>query len=192
MEVILPNTEISEIEIKNIISSLLKYIGENTDREGLKDTPERVLKSFKELFGGYKVDTDEVFKTFIEGNCQEMVVLKNIEFVSFCEHHLLPFYGEISIGYIPDGRVIGISKLARLVEIYSKRLQIQENLTKQIADEINNKLKPSGVMVVCKAKHLCMIARGIKKQNAVMVTSAIRGKFNDNNVREEFLKLLEI
>ncbi|MBP8689495.1 GTP cyclohydrolase I FolE [Patescibacteria group bacterium] len=192
MEAILPNTEISEIEVKNIISSLLQYIGENTEREGLRETPERVLKSFKELFGGYKVNTADIFKTFTEGNCQEMVVLKNIEFVSFCEHHILPFYGEISIGYIPNGKVIGVSKLARLVEIFSKRLQIQENLTKQIADEINNKLEPLGVMVVCKAKHLCMIARGIKKQNAVMVTSAIRGRFNDNNVREEFLKLLEI
>jgi len=192
MEAILPNTEISEIEVKNIISSLLQYIGENTEREGLRETPERVLKSLKELFGGYKVNTADIFKTFTEGNCQEMVVLKNIEFVSFCEHHLLPFYGEISIGYIPNGKIIGISKLARLVEIFSKRLQIQENLTKQIADEINNKLEPLGVMVVCKAKHLCMIARGIKKQNAVMITSAIRGRFNDNNVREEFLKLIEL
>lgn len=185
------DTQISRIAIEDNIRLFINFIGDNSAREGLKETPERVVKSFTELFSGYYTNPADIFKSFTEGACQEMVVVKDIDFYSTCEHHLLPFYGTISVGYLPNGKVIGVSKLARLIEVFSRRLQIQERLTAQIADSIMNNLNPLGVMVISKAKHLCMIARGVKKQNSQMITSAIRGKFEDNAVRNEFLKLLE-
>jgi GTP cyclohydrolase I len=174
------------------ITRIIQFIGDNPTREGLIETPARVRKSYDELFSGYKKDPKEILKIFNDGACDEMVILKDIEFYSTCEHHMLPFYGSISIGYIPNGKVIGVSKLARLVEIYSRRLQIQERMTSQIADALNSALEPKGVMVVCKAKHLCMIARGIQKQNSEMVTSSITGVFQeDHKAREEFLQLCQ-
>lgn len=176
--------------VRDSLKNILNYVGDNADREGLRETPERIVKSWEKLFGGYSKDPKEVLKTFTEGVCDEMVILRNIEFYSMCEHHFLPFFGQISIGYIPDKKIIGISKLARLVEIYSRRLQIQERMTEQIADAIEEVLKPVGVMVVCKAKHLCMMMRGVERQNSEMVTSAIHGAFREKmEVREEFLKL---
>ena len=170
---------------------ILKDIGEEPEREGLRDTPKRIIKSYyNELFRGYREDPGKILKAvFKEDSCDEMVVLKDIEFYSTCEHHMLPFFGKINIGYVPDNKIIGVSKLARLVDIYSRRLQIQERLTTQIGDVIMEYLKPKGVMVVIEAKHLCMIARGVKKQNAIMVTSAIKGVFQKNEVRTEFLRL---
>lgn len=186
MEIINPNTKIIENQIRNI----LHFIGEDENREGLVDTPKRMIKSWDKLFGGYKENPENVMKTFTKGVCDEMVILKNIEFYSTCEHHFLPFFGKISIGYIPDGKVIGISKLARLVEIYSRRLQIQERMTTQIAEAVQL-LKPLGVIVVVEAQHFCMIARGVEKQNSIMITSAIRGMFKkDIKARQEFMELI--
>jgi len=175
-----------------LIRGMLSAIGENPEREGLKDTPTRVIKSWGQLYGGYKTDPADILKTtFTEGACHEMVLLKNIEFYSTCEHHLLPFFGRAHIAYIPKNKVVGISKLARLLEIYARRLQIQERMTAQIADDIVKYLDPSGCMVILQAQHMCMTARGIQKQNSIMVTSAIRGVFEKPEVRAEFMELIK-
>lgn len=180
------HTDAQSIEYS--LKQILQYIGDNPEREGLLETPKRIIKSWSELFDGYVKNPQDILKTFEDGACDEMVILKNIEFYSTCEHHFLPFFGSIDIGYIPNGKVIGVSKLARLVEIFSRRLQIQEKMTTQIANALNESLDPKGVMVVCKAKHLCMVARGVQKQNAEMITSAIRGVFKTDEIaREEFL-----
>lgn len=179
-------------DIKDVIVRTLQYIGENPKREGLLETPSRVVKSWDELYSGYKQNPKDILKVFTDGACDEMVMLRNVEFYSMCEHHILPFFGKISIGYIPQGKVFGISKLARLVNIFSRRLQIQERMTTQIADAIVEELEPKGVMVVCRAVHLCMISRGIKKQSSEMITSAIRGVYqNDTGARQEFLSLIK-
>lgn len=179
-------------EIEKHIERILQYIGENTSREGLIETPKRMKKAYDEIFAGYKENPKDLMKTFKEGTCNEMVILKNCEFYSTCEHHFLPFFGHISIGYIPYKKVIGISKLARLVDCFSKRMQIQENMTTQIADCIMKELSARGVMVICEAQHFCMKSRGVKKQNASMVTSAIRGVFKDNiALRQEFLSVIK-
>jgi len=181
-----------ESKALDLVRDFLDCIGEDSNREGLRETPYRVVKSWGELFSGYGVDPVSIMKTFKEGTCNEMVALQNIEFYSTCEHHILPFFGYISIGYIPNGKVLGVSKLVRLVEVFSRRLQIQERMTTQIADLLMKGINPLGVIVVCKAKHLCMIARGVQKRNPIMITSAVRGVFyNDNSAREEFLKLIE-
>ena len=169
------------------IKKFFDYIGEDREREGLLDTPNRVIESWKHLYSGYKSNPREILDAvFSDGACNEMVILKAIEFYSVCEHHLLPFFGKISIGYIPDSKVVGISKLARLVEVYSRRLQIQEKMTTQIADTLMEVLQPKGVMVVAEAQHMCMIMRGVEKQNSIMITSAIIGLFkSDIKTREE-------
>ncbi|MGP1580681.1 MAG: GTP cyclohydrolase I FolE [Wolinella sp.] len=171
------------------IRTIFDYIGEDRNREGLLDTPKRVVKSWEKLYSGYAQDPREILGTvFSDGACDEMVVLKNIEFYSMCEHHMLPFFGKISIGYIPSERVVGISKLARLVEVYARRLQIQEKMTAQIADTLMEVLQPKGVMVVAEAKHMCMVMRGVEKQQSIMLTSAVRGVFKrDSRTREEFM-----
>ena len=183
--------KITQQEALSHLRDLLAYIGDDPAREGLLETPHRIVKSWDKLFGGYRQKPQDVLKTFVEGSCEEMVVLKDIEFYSTCEHHLQPFFGTISIGYLPNGRVLGISKLARLVEVFARRLQIQEKLVAQIADSLMQTLHPHGVMVVCKAKHMCISSRGIEKHNAVMVTSAIRGAFNKLEVRSEFLEMIK-
>lgn len=177
-------------DIKHSIKEIIKYLGDNPEREGLKETPDRVIRSYERLYGGYKQDPKEILKTFTEGACDEMVMLTDIEFYSTCEHHMLPFYGKVHIGYIPNNKVVGVSKLARLVEIYSRRLQIQERMTSQIADSLMEHLSPKGVIVICEAKHLCMVSRGVEKQNSIMKTSAIRGVFGKPEVRAEFIQLL--
>jgi len=174
------------------ICHLMKLIGDDPHREGLKQTPYRVAKSWSYLFSGYGKDVKDVFKTFDGEKCKEMVVIKDIEFYSTCEHHLLPFFGKAHVGYIPKKRVIGASKIPRIVEIYSRRLQIQERLAANIADALWDNLKPKGVMVVLEAQHLCMMARGVEKQNSVMMTSAIRGEFEKSEVRQEFLSLIGV
>lgn len=170
----------------------LQYIGEDTTREGLVETPKRMRRAYDEIFAGYKIDPQDLVKTFVQGTCKEMVMLKNCEFYSTCEHHFFPFFGHVSIGYIPNDKVIGVSKLARLVDCFSKRMQIQERMTSQIADFLEQELGAKGVIVVCEGVHFCMTSRGIKKQDASMVTSAVRGIFQDNaQARNEFLSLIK-
>ena len=174
------------------IKSIIEAIGENPDREGLLETPQRVERAYKEIFSGYEQNPKDLMKTFTEGSCREMVILKNCEFYSTCEHHMFPFFGHISIGYLPNKKVIGISKLARLVDCYSKRMQIQERMTTEIADCIMQELDAKGVIVVCEGIHFCMRSRGVKKQDASMVTSAVRGEFmNNSSLRTEFLSLIK-
>lgn len=185
-----PNEKENEIETH--LERVLQYIGEDTGREGLLETPKRMRKAYDEIFAGYKQNPKNLFKTFTDGACKELVILKDCEFFSTCEHHFLPFFGKISIGYIPNGKVIGVSKLARLADCFAKRLQIQERLVAQIADTLVEELNPLGVIVVCEAVHFCMKSRGVKKINASMVTSAIRGEFERNiAARQEFLSLIK-
>ena len=182
----------NEKKCQENIKQIIEYIGEKPTREGLVETPKRVQKAYDEVFRGYKVNPKDLMKTFTEGTCQEMVILKNCEFYSMCEHHMFPFFGHISIGYIPNKKVIGISKLARLVDCFSARMQIQERMTSQIADCIMKELDARGVYVVCEGVHFCMRSRGIKKQDASMITSAVRGVFKeDPKTRQEFLELIK-
>lgn len=176
---------------KKIIEDLLKSIGENPEREGLRDTPKRVAKSFDRLFEGYGKDPKELLTVFDDEKYDEMIVVKNIELYSVCEHHMLPFFGRAHIGYIPNGKIIGLSKIPRLVEIYARRLQNQERLTTQIAETLMEILQPKGVAVVIEAKHFCMMARGVEKQMSEVSTSALKGLFKrDQSTRAEFLKLI--
>lgn len=176
----------------DLVRAIIKVIGDDPTREGLLDTPKRVVKSWKELFSGYNIDPASVLgTTFDSENYDEMVICKDIELYSMCEHHMLPFYGKVHIGYIPEGRVVGLSKLARLVEVFARRLQIQEKLTQQIAVTMRDVLNAKGVMVVVEAKHHCMCSRGVGKQNSWMVTSSIHGLFKEDKVRSEFLSLVK-
>lgn len=173
------------------IRRILQYIGEDPKREGLLETPDRVVKSYSELFVGYKQDPADVFKTFEDGACDEIVLLKNIEFSSSCEHHLLPFFGQAHVAYIPDGKVIGVSKLARLVDIFAKRLQIQERITIQVTTALDTHLRPKGSACVLTARHMCMTCRGVGKQHSEMVTSSLTGAFKQEvSARQELLTLI--
>lgn len=177
--------------IERAVHEILEAIGEDPARAGLLDTPARVARAYAELFGGLRVDPREYLRVGFEVGHDEMVILKDIPFYSICEHHLMPFHGVAAVGYIPDGRVVGLSKLARLVEGYARRPQIQEHLTGQIADALMEVLEPDGVAVVIEAEHLCMTQRGVKKPGSRMVTSATRGTFRENEVtRSEFLSLV--
>jgi GTP cyclohydrolase I len=180
------------VDDRHPVTQLIRLIGENPTREGLLDTPRRVLKSHGEIFKGYQMDPKVILSTcFDSEGYDQMVLLKDIELYSTCEHHMLPFFGKAHVAYIPNKKVVGLSKLARLVECYSRRLQIQERLTNQIADAIVNELDPIGVGVVIEAKHFCMVMRGVNKQNSVMKTSALRGALKINqSAREEFLGFL--
>ena len=175
------------------IYGLLKEIGEDPEREGLKKTPARVARAVAEITAGYGMDIDKILNgAFFKVGYKEMVIVKDISFYSLCEHHMLPFFGKAHIAYIPDGRIIGLSKIPRLVEAFAKRLQVQERLTVQIADTIFNKLKPKGVGVVLEAQHLCMNMRGVKNASSSATTSSMLGVFQkDNRVREEFLNLIK-
>ena len=175
-------------QMEQLVSSFFRLIGEDGSREGLVETPARVRLAVEEVFSGYGQDPKKILKTFTEDVCKEMVILKNCEFYSTCEHHLFPFFGHISVAYLPNRRIVGISKLARLVDCFARRLQIQERMTAQIADAIMDVLDARGVYVMCEATHFCMTSRGIRKQNASMVTSAIRGEFEKKeSLRLEFL-----
>ncbi|MBA7618872.1 GTP cyclohydrolase 1 [subsurface metagenome] len=183
-----------EAKIKTAVASIIEAIGEDPNREGLADTPERVAEMYAELFEGLDKDPKEELTVGFELGHREMVVLRDIPFYSMCEHHLLPFYGVAHIGYIPndEGRIVGISKLARVVEIVAKRPQLQERMTTQIADAIDEAIKPDGVAVVIQAEHLCMIMRGIKKPGSNVITSAIRGLFRRRAAsRAEFFSLIQ-
>jgi len=173
------------------VRRLLQYIGEDPEREGLKETPARVVRSYQELFEGYNKTAEDVVKVFTDGACDEMVLLRDIEFVSMCEHHMLPFVGRAHIGYIPDGKVIGVSKLARVLEVFSRRLQIQERLCQQVTKALDELLNPKGSACVLEAQHLCIVCRGVRKQDCRMVTSSLTGVFQESGLtRQEFFSVI--
>lgn len=186
----LPDSNANSIE--SAVKAILGAIGEDAEREGLTKTPERVARAYKELTQGYTQDPIAILKkALFTEKCDEMILVKDIEIFSLCEHHLLPFFGKAHIAYIPNGKIVGLSKLARVADAFAKRLQVQERLTDQIADALTLALKPKGVAVAIESKHLCMVMRGVQKQNSLMVTSAMRGEFRNNPAtRAEFLKLL--
>lgn len=169
-------------KIKEAARLFLEGIGEDTQREGLRETPDRVARMCRELYGGLEADAGVHLSRTFEASDNELVLVKDIDMFSTCEHHLLPFFGKVHIAYIPDGRVVGLSKLARTVEVYARRPQIQEQLTGQIADALMTYLKPAGAMVVIEAEHMCMTMRGIKKPGAKTMTYAARGSIKDNDV----------
>lgn len=177
---------------ENSIKTMLKIIGENPDRDGLKNTPKRVFKAFKFLTSGYEQDPKVVLNdALFDSTNNEMVLIKDIEFYSLCEHHLLPIIGRAHVAYIPNGKVVGLSKIPRMVNIFARRLQIQEQMTEQIAQAIQDVIKPKGVGVVLEARHMCMEMRGVEKINSKTTTSALRGGFiSDHKTREEFFSLI--
>ena len=179
-------------KLENIFSSLIKELGEDLGREGLIDTPRRAAAAFRYLNSGYNQTLEKVLnKAIFEADTEDMVIVKDIELYSLCEHHLLPFIGKCHVAYLPKDKVIGLSKAARIVEMYARRLQIQERLTSQIARAIQTAVQPAGVAVVIEAKHLCMMMRGVEKQNSVMTTSCMLGLFRDRiSTRQEFLNLI--
>lgn len=179
--------------VANAYRELLQSIGEDVNREGLRRTPDRAARSLEFLTQGYRQNLDQIINGAVfESNASEIILVKDIELYSLCEHHLLPFIGRAHVAYLPNGKVIGLSKVARIVDVFARRLQIQENLTTQIAESLMNCLQPSGVAVVVEAKHLCMMMRGVEKQNSVMKTSCLLGTFKDDaRTRSEFLSLLK-
>jgi len=183
-----------EVGPEENIRRILQYIGEDPKREGLLETPSRVVKSYAELFSGYRYKTEEeigsLLKVFTDGACDEMILVKDIEFVSMCEHHMLPFSGVAHIAYLPKDQIVGLSKLARIVDVYARRLQVQERLTQQVTESLMKHLQPNGVACVIEAHHQCMSCRGVKKANAKMVTSSLTGAFREPAARAEFYSLI--
>ena len=183
----LPITE----EIKGHFSEVINLLGEDTSREGLVKTPERASKAMKFLTEGYEMDPKQILQSaMFKEDYNEMVIVKDIELYSLCEHHMLPFFGKAHIAYIPSGHILGLSKIPRVVDVFSRRLQVQERLTEQILDCINDTLQPEGVAVVIEASHMCMMMRGVQKQNSTTTTSGFRGSFKETDTRNEFLKLI--
>ena len=188
-----PETEFREglDDLASHYKSIIELLGEDTGREGLQKTPMRVAKAMQILTRGYGQDAHKVLlDALFEEKYSQMVIVKDIDFFSLCEHHMLPFYGKVHVAYIPNGYITGLSKIARVVDIFSHRLQVQERMTLQIKDCIQETLKPLGVMVVVEAKHMCMQMRGVEKQNAITTTSDFSGAFNQAKTREEFMNLL--
>lgn len=178
-------------DVKARYKSILEDLGEDVTREGLLKTPERASKAMQFLTQGYHQDASEILKSaMFDESYNEMIIVKNIELYSLCEHHMLPFFGKAHIAYIPNGKIVGLSKIPRVVDVFARRLQVQERLTKQILDCINDTLKPQGVAVVIEASHMCMMMRGVQKQNSVTTTSGFRGQFEKIETRNEFLKLI--
>ncbi len=177
---------------EELVREMLVRLGEDPKREGLAGTPNRVHRALEELTRGYKADPENILRgALFAVNYDEMVIVKDVEMFSLCEHHLLPFFGKVHVAYIPNGRVVGLSKIPRLVEVFSRRLQVQERLTTQIAETIQDAIEPQGVAVVIEARHLCMMMRGVEKQHSATVTSAMLGAFRDcKETREEFLSLI--
>jgi GTP cyclohydrolase I len=190
-EIMIPDTK-GEETIADLVRKMLTLIGEDPNREGLRRTPERFEKAFRYLTSGYRQDPEKLLNGAMFSVCYDnMVVVKDIELYSLCEHHLLPFFGKCHVAYIPNKKVVGLSKIARLVNMYARRLQIQERLTSQIAKAIQDKLSPEGVGVVIEARHLCMVMRGVEKQHSSAMTSAMLGAFRENKqTRDEFLSLI--
>ena len=183
----LPLTE----ELKENFTNVISLLGENTEREGLVKTPERAAKAMKFLTSGYSMNPKEILEgAMFKEDYNEMVIIKDIELYSLCEHHMLPFFGKAHIAYIPNGHIVGLSKIPRVVDVFARRLQVQERLTEQILDCINDTMKPQGVAVVIEASHMCMMMRGVQKQNSTTTTSGFRGAFKESNTRNEFLKLI--
>jgi len=173
------------------VRRLIEYIGDDPNREGLEETPIRVIRSYEKLFSGYKQEPTDIIKVFEDDDCDEMVILKNIQFYSTCEHHMLPFFGKAHIAYIPDKRVIGVSKLIRILEIYTRRLSIQERIGQQVTNTLQTCLCPRGAACVLEAQHFCMTARGVEKQDSIMITSSLTGAFKKSTeARNEFLKMI--
>lgn len=182
------NRELIESHVKEI----LRLIGEDVDREGLLETPARVTRMYEEIFAGYSVDPREVLGVTFDEKHEELVIVKDIVYYSQCEHHMAPFFGKIHIGYLPSGKIAGLSKFARLVEVVTRRLQVQERITSEIADILVEVLHPQGVMVIVEGEHLCMCSRGVKKPGSKTVTSGVRGRFTtDSALRSEFLSLVK-
>ncbi|PYI50685.1 GTP cyclohydrolase I FolE [Paenibacillus flagellatus] len=178
--------------IEEHIKEILRLIGENVEREGLLETPARVTRMYEEIFAGYSVDPRDVLGVTFDEKHEELVIIKDIVYYSQCEHHMAPFFGKIHVGYLPSGKIAGLSKFARLVEAITRRLQVQERITSEIADILVEVLKPHGVMVVVDGEHLCMCSRGVKKPGSKTVTSAVRGQFaTDSALRSEFLSLIK-
>ncbi|MDP2301321.1 MAG: GTP cyclohydrolase I FolE [Ignavibacteria bacterium] len=181
-------------KVKKLVESLLIEIGENPKREGLLSTPKRVAEAYEFLTAGYDKDIEEVLNNAIfNEKYDEMVLVKDIDFYSLCEHHMLPFYGKVHVAYIPNGKIVGLSKIPRIVDVYARRLQVQERMTKQIADTIDKFLSPKGVAVVSEARHMCMMMRGVEKQNSSATSSAVHGIFKDDaRTRDEFFNLIKL
>ncbi len=181
-------------KVKSMIKAMFEYLGEDASREGLADTPNRVIKSWDKLYGGYLQKPEDIFTTFSEDDViphDQIILLKEIEFYSTCEHHLLPFVGKAHVAYIPRDKVVGISKLARIVEIYARRLQVQERIGNQVTKAIMDNLNSKAAACVIESKHFCMTCRGVEKQNSVMVTSSLRGSFlEDGKTRQELMTLI--
>lgn len=184
------NIEVTD-DIKQKYKSIINSIGENSKRQGLNKTPERAAKAIQYLTQGYELDAEKILNSALfDEDYSEMVIVKDIELYSLCEHHILPFFGKAHIAYIPDGKIVGLSKIPRIVDVFARRLQVQERLTDQIVNTINTVLQPKGVAVVIEASHMCMMMRGVQKQNSVTTTSAFRGAFKNIETRTEFLKLI--
>jgi GTP cyclohydrolase I len=185
------SSDLSGAAFEELVAEMIRQLGDDPDREGLKRTPERVAKSLAFLTQGYGMKSEDVINgaLFEEGH-QNMILVKDIEMYSLCEHHMLPFFGKVHVAYVPNGKIVGLSKIARLVEVYARRLQVQERMTDQIAQAIWERVEPEGVGVVVEAYHLCMMMRGVQKQNSKTITSAMRGSFlEDQMTRDEFLRL---
>lgn len=178
--------------VQKLVSNFLTEIGEDPKREGLLNTPRRVAKAYEFFTSGYQKKIEEILNNAVFNvKYDEMVLVKNIDFYSLCEHHMLPFYGKVHVAYIPDGKVLGLSKIPRIVEMFSRRLQVQERMTQQIADIIEEQLRPQGVAVISEARHMCMMMRGVEKQNSSATASAVHGIFKDDpRTRSEFLNLV--
>ena len=184
------NLEVTD-ELKNNFKSVIENLGEDSEREGVIKTPERAAKAMLFLTSGYSMDASKILKgAMFKEDYNDMVVVKNIELYSLCEHHMLPFFGKAHIAYIPNGHIVGLSKLPRVVDVFARRLQVQERLTHDILECINTTLKPKGVAVVIEASHMCMMMRGVQKQNSTTTTSGFRGQFEKQETRNEFLKLI--
>ncbi|AFU70477.1 GTP cyclohydrolase type 1 FolE [Psychroflexus torquis ATCC 700755] len=178
-------------EIKSSYESILKNIGEDTTRNGIVKTPERAAKAMRFLTQGYNMNPEEILLgAMFEEPYEDMVLIKDIELYSLCEHHMLPFFGKVHVGYIPNGKIVGLSKIPRIVDVFARRLQVQERLTHDILECINDTLQPKGVGVVIEAQHMCMMMRGVQKQNSATTTSGFRGEFKNQETRSEFLKLI--
>ncbi|MGH9695037.1 MAG: GTP cyclohydrolase I FolE [Bryobacteraceae bacterium] len=185
--------DLSTVDSKELIREILRRIGEDPDREGLQQTPDRIVRSWKEIYGGYARRAEDVLVTqFQAEQYDQIVLLRDINFFSTCEHHMLPFHGKVHIAYLPNDKIVGLSKLARLTEVYARRLQVQERLTYQVATELQRVLEPKGVAVMIEAMHQCMCSRGVRKRGGTMVTSCLLGAFKDNLAsRTEFLALVK-
>ena len=192
MQTVFESRSLTGAGLQELAREMLARLGEDPERDGLRDTPERIERSMQYLTKGYQENPEEILLgAMFDVAYDEMVIVKDIEMFSLCEHHLLPFFGKVHVAYIPRGKVIGLSKVPRLVDVFARRLQVQERLTTQIAEAIECAIRPQGVGVVIEARHLCMMMRGVEKQHSSTITSSMRGAFRDKETRDEFLSLIQ-